>query len=206
MNSTNDSEGEMDDAEVDPQLRARMEALMQHYLTTDDNEEEGDDDNNNNTIENIDNQDKEEDGEEEEVDDDDEENPLPLPSALPPTLPLPSLDIQTTKTESNVKKSLPKKEIPPSAAIVKIIDLFGGHALVNKKDLEQIENNQIDITARMRQMSTQLRNQNEESQALYKEASEDLNEYISLLNNMKTMMHDIDSKLIDIKKRSAVSE
>ena len=57
----------------------------------------------------------------------------------------------------------------------------------------------------MRQMSTQLRHQNEESQALYKEASEDLNEYISLLNNMKTMMHDIDSKLIDIKKRS-VSE
>ena len=45
MNSTNDSEGEMDDVEVDPQLRARMEALMQHYLTTDDNEEEGDDDN-----------------------------------------------------------------------------------------------------------------------------------------------------------------
>ena len=46
MNSTNDSEGEMDEVEVDPQLRARMEALMQHYLTTDDNEEEGDDDNN----------------------------------------------------------------------------------------------------------------------------------------------------------------
>ena len=100
--------------------------------------------------------------------------------------------------------NLAKKIFPEN----KIVELISGKSdYKNKKIiLDKLENNQIDITARMRQMSTQLRHQNEESQALYKEASEDLNEYISLLNNMKTMMHDIDSKLIDIKKRSAVSE
>ena len=58
----------------------------------------------------------------------------------------------------------------------------------------------------MSHLSRQLKNQNELSQNLFVEASEDLNEYISLLDNMKTMMHDINSKLNDVKKNIVDTE
>jgi hypothetical protein len=189
--------------EVDPELRSRMQALMQHYLSTDDIDE------NTTTLTNniVQQPEVEGGGDGGGCSDDDgtQKNILPLPSSLPPTLPIPSLDVESVKIEPTVKKIIRKQE-PPSVAVKKIVDLFGGHSLVNKKDLEQIGIHQTEICARMSHLSRQLKNQNELSQNLFVEASEDLNEYISLLDNMKTMMHDINSKLNDVKKNMVDTE
>ena len=209
MDSNTDN-GEMEGMEVDPDLRARMEALMQHYLDTEndgaarENEEGGSGDVGEDTSEDVH-------AEADELGSEEEEDSLPLPAALPPVLTSKatqslSSSKPTKPTGTNVKQSLVKKQDPPSEAVRHMVGLFGGNSLINNEVLEKIGNRQLNITARMRQMSMQLREQNKISAALYTDASKDLEEYVGLLRRMKEMMSDVDLQLADITRRVGVSE
>ena len=209
MDSNTDN-GETEGMEVDPDLRARMEALMQHYLDTEndgaarENEEGGSGDVGEDTSEDVH-------AEADELGSEEEEDSLPLPAALPPVLTSKatqslSSSKPTKPTGTNVKQSLVKKQCPPSEAVRHMVGLFGGNSLINNEVLEKIGNRQLNITARMRQMSMQLREQNKISAALYTDASKDLEEYVGLLRRMKEMMSDVDLQLADITRRVGVSE
>lgn len=205
--------------EVDPDLRARMEALMQHYLDT---ETEGDSRDKEDTSDTVgDSRDKEDTNdtvgedtfedvhdEAEELVSGEEEESLPLPAALPPVLATkPSELVYPSKpTGTNVKQTFKTKHGPPSEAVRHMVGLFGGNSLINSATLTTIGNGQLNITARMRQMSTQLREQNKISATLYADTSKDLEEYIGLLRRMKEIMTEVDSKLADIKSQVGVSE
>ena len=206
MDSNTDN-GKMEGMEVDPDLRARMEALMQHYLDTEndgaarENEEGRSGSVGEDTFEDV-HAEADEPGSEE------EEDSLPLPAALPPVLTSKATQslYSSKPTGTNVKQSLVKKQDPPSEAVRHMVGLFGGNSLINNEVLEKIGNRQLNITARMRQMSMQLREQNKISAALYTDASKDLEEYVGLLRRMKEMMSDVDLQLADITRRVGVSE
>ena len=208
MDSNTDN-GETEGMEVDPDLRARMEALMQHYLDTEndgaarENEEGGSGDVGEDTSEDVH-------AEADELGSEEEEDNLPLPAALPPVLTSKatqslSSSKPTKPTGTNVKQSLVKKQDPPSEAVRHMVGLFGGNSLINNAALQKIGNRQLNITARMQQMSRQLREQNKISASLYTDASKDLEEYVDLLRRMKEMMNDVDLQLADITRRVSVS-
>ena len=208
MDSNTDN-GKMEGMEVDPDLRARMEALMQHYLDTEndgaarENEEGGSGDVGEDTSEDVH-------AEADELGSEEEEDNLPLPAALPPVLTSKatqslSSSKPTKPTGTNVKQSLVKKQCPPSEALRHMVGLFGGNSLINNAALQKIGNRQLNITARMQQMSRQLREQNKISASLYTDASKDLEEYVDLLRRMKEMMNDVDLQLADITRRVSVS-
>ena len=208
MDSNTDN-GKMEGMEVDPDLRARMEALMQHYLDTEndgaarENEEGGSGDVGEDTSEDVH-------AEADELGSEEEEDNLPLPAALPPVLTSKatqslSSSKPTKPTGTNVKQSLVKKQCPPSEAVRHMVGLFGGNSLINNAALQKIGNRQLNITARMQQMSRQLREQNKISASLYTDASKDLEEYVDLLRRMKEMMNDVDLQLADITRRVSVS-
>ena len=208
MDSNTDN-GEMEGMKVDPDLRARMEALMQHYLDTEndgaarENEEGGSGDVGEDTSEDVH-------AEADELGSEEEEDNLPLPAALPPVLTSKatqslSSSKPTKPTGTNVKQSLVKKQCPPSEAVRHMVGLFGGNSLINNAALQKIGNRQLNITARMQQMSRQLREQNKISASLYTDASKDLEEYVDLLRRMKEMMNDVDLQLADITRRVSVS-
>lgn len=195
-----------ENSEVDPDLRARMEALMQHYLDTEPDGDSRDKEDTNDTV----GEDTFEDvhDEAEELGSGEEEESLPLPAALPPVLATKPSDLvyPSEPTGTNVKQTFVTKHGPPSEAVRHMVGLFGGNSLINSATLTTIGNGQLNITARMRQMSTQLREQNKISATLYADTSKDLEEYIGLLRRMKEIMTDVDSKLADIKSQVGVSE
>ena len=86
-----------------------------------------------------------------------------------------------------------------------MVGLLEETLLINNAALQKIGNRQLNITARMQQMSRQLREQNKISAALYTDASKDLEEYVDLLRRMKEMMNDVDLQLADITRRVGVS-
>ena len=208
MDSNTDN-GEMEGMKVDPDLRARMEALMQHYLDTENDgaARENDEGRVGDVGEDIS---EDVHAEADELGSEEEEDSLPLPAALPPVLTSKatqslSSSKPTKPTGTNVKQSLVKKQCPPSEAVRHMVGLFGGNSLINNAALQKIGNRQLNITARMQQMSRQLREQNKISASLYTDASKDLEEYVDLLRRMKEMMNDVDLQLADITRRVSVS-
>ena len=90
------------------------------------------------------------------------------------------LKIRTTEVQEKVEPALVVAPVPVSAMGTKMTGLFGGHNLVNEKDLDTIQSNQADITSNMRLLSTMLRGQNAQSERIFKEASHELEELISV--------------------------
>ena len=141
--------------------------------------------------------------------------PAPAAPAVPPAFALPTLEKErgadvpkmddfapapTTEVQEKVEPALVVAPVPVSAMGTKMTGLFGGHNLVNEKDLDTIQSNQADITSNMRLLSTMLRGQNAQSERIFKEASHELEELISLIYTMGKDMRVIETKLENIKR------